>query len=60
MGPFLNEENDEDQDQDLAQNRSGKGLKEFVGDPERQGPDKRAPKVADPPPNTTTMKLSMI
>ncbi len=45
--PLLDEQDDEDEDQDLAQHRTGIGLEELVGDAERQSADQRAPEIAD-------------
>src|ERR1700728_1761503 len=45
--PFLNEENDEHENGDLAKHRARIGLDELVGDTENEGADQRAPKIAD-------------
>ena len=44
--PLLDEQDDEDEDQDLAEHRAGVGLEELVGDPEREGRREGAPEVA--------------
>src|SRR3954464_12946005 len=45
---FLDEEDDENQDQDLAEHGAGEGLQQLVGDAEGQRADQRAPEIADP------------
>src|SRR5688572_6704261 len=44
--PLLDEQDDEDEDEDLAEHRAGVGLEELVGDPEREGGGEGAPEVA--------------
>ncbi|MGY3464264.1 hypothetical protein ACVW0I_001135 [Bradyrhizobium sp. LM6.11] len=56
----MNEQDDENEDCDLAEHGAGDRLQEFVGDAEREGADQRAPQRLPTPPNTTTMKLSMM
>src|ERR1700722_16025118 len=41
--PFLDEEDDQHQDGDLAEHRAGDGFEEFVGDAEHERADQRAP-----------------
>src|SRR5579863_8163373 len=44
---FLNEENDADQQQDLAQHRANHRLEQLVGDAEHQRAEQCAPEIAD-------------
>src|SRR3954469_11346449 len=45
--PFLNEEDDQHQDRDLAEHGTGERLEELVGDAEGEGADQRAPEVSN-------------
>jgi hypothetical protein len=55
----LDEEDDHDQDQDFAEHGAGIGFEEFVGDAQCQRATS-VPQRLPTPPNTTTMKLSMM
>src|SRR4051794_23451034 len=46
--PLLDEQDDEDQDQDLAEHGAGIGFQELVEDAERHGAGQYAPQAADP------------
>src|ERR1700734_1800711 len=46
-GAFLDEQDDQDQNGDLAEYRAGHRFEEFVGDAEGEGADQRAPQIAD-------------
>ena len=57
--PLLDEQDDGDQHQDLAEHRAGIGLEELVDEPSDKAPTS-VPQRLPTPPNTTTMKLSMM
>ncbi len=56
---LLDEEDDQHEDHDLAEHRAGPGLEDLVGDAEAKAPSS-VPQRLPTPPNTTTMKLSMM
>src|SRR5215831_6300744 len=44
---LLDEQDDQHQDRDLAEHRTGERLEELVGDAERERADQRSPQIAD-------------
>src|SRR5664279_26468 len=46
-GAFLDEQDDQNQNGDLAEHRTGHRFQELVGNAERKGANQRAPQIAD-------------